>query len=347
MRKLALFSALVLLAAGACRQESAAPAQDTAPAAPAQPPAPTPYAPIDRLEPMKIPPENPMNADKVRLGHQLYFDKRLSGDGKFSCYSCHLNERGLTLGQPLGTGPFGKKLPRNAPTMWNIGYHTEWYWDGRAKTLEAQALAAWKGVNMGADPEKIVVTLNAISGYRDQFQRVFNRDATPENVSQALATYMRTIISKETAWDKWQRGDANAVSQQAQRGYEIFKRAKCDNCHGGYMFTDLQYHNVGIGMKAKEPDVGRFKVTNQERDKGAFKTPTLRDISDSGPYFHDGSVAKLEDVVRTMVKGGIDNPFLDRTNLQPADLKADEFAALMAFLKSLDEPTQLPTPELP
>jgi cytochrome c peroxidase len=345
MRYAASLALLVLVALAGCKQESAPPPQEAAP--PPAGPQPAPYAPIERVEPMKIPAENAMSADKVHLGHQLWFDKRLSGDGKFSCYSCHLNEKGLTLGQPLGVGPFGKKLPRNSPTMWNIGYHPEWYWDGRAKTLEGQALAAWKGVNMGADPDKIVVALNAIPAYRDQFQKAFGRDATPDNVSQALATYMRTIISKETPWDKWQGGDTGAVSQEAQRGYEIFKRAKCDNCHGGVLFTDFQYHNVGIGMKAKEPDVGRFKVTNQERDRGAFKTPTLRDVSDSGPYFHDGSVAKLEEAVRIMVAGGIDNPQLDRTNLQPAALNADEFKALIAFLRSLDEPTQLPSPELP
>ena len=288
-----------------------------------------------------------MTADKVRLGHQLYFDTRLSGDGKFRCYSCHLNEKGLTYGVALGTGPFDKKLPRNAPTMWNIGYHTEWYWDGRAKTLEGQALAAWKGVNMGADPEKIAATLNAIPAYREQFQKVFGQDATPDNVAKALAAYMRTIISKETAWDRGQRGEAGAVSAEAQRGYEVFQKAKCDNCHSGYLFTDLQFHNVGIGMKAKEPDVGRFKVTNNERDRGAFKTPTLRDVARSGPYFHDGSVTTLAEAVRLIATGGIDNPQLDRVNLQKANLSAAELRSLVAFLESLSEPTKLEIPQLP
>lgn len=337
------FLVALLIPLGSCRREAPEPAPPTE----TQPAQPEPYAPIDRLEPMKIPEDNPMSAEKVRLGHQLYFDKRLSGDGKFACYSCHLNEHGLTLGQPLGTGPFGKKLPRNAPTMWNIGYHTEWYWDGRAKSLEGQALAAWRGVNMGADPEKIVATLNAIPGYREQFQRVFNQDATPDNVSKALATYMRTIISKDTPFDRWQRGDQSAISMEAQQGYQLFQNAKCDNCHSGFLFTDLQYHNVGIGMKAKTPDVGRFTVTKLERDTGAFKTPTLRDIGDSGPYFHDGSVATLEEAVRILVNGGIENPHLDRANILKANLNAAEVRAVVAFLRSLDEPTRLEEPQLP
>lgn len=333
-----------LLGQNACVKESAAPTGTATSQAAAQPEA---YAPIDRLDPMKIPEDNPITEAKIRLGHQLFFDQRLSGDGKFSCYSCHLNERGLTLGVPLGTGPFGKKLPRNSPTMWNIGYHTEWYWDGRAKALEGQALAAWKGVNMGADPDKVTATINSIAEYRQQFQQVFNQDATPDNVSRALATYMRTIISKDTPWDRWQRGDGAAISEEAQRGYEVFKNAKCENCHSGFLFSDLQYHNVGIGMNAAQPDVGRFKVTNIEKDTGAFKTPTLRDVGDSGPYFHDGSVATLEEAVRIMADGGIANPHLDTTNLLKSNLNPPELQSLVAFLRSLDEPTRLEQPSLP
>jgi cytochrome c peroxidase len=347
IRRLVIAAALIasLLTLASCRREGAEPAAVTETQTAAAEP--QPYAPIDRLEPMKIPPDNPMTEAKAQLGHQLWFEKRLSGDGQFSCYSCHLNEHGLTYGTPLGTGPFGKKLPRNSPTMWNVGYHTEWYWDGRAKTLEAQALAAWKGVNMGAEPDKIVATLNSIAGYREQFQKVFNQDATADNVAKTLATYMRTIISKETAWDRFQRGDQAAVSAEAQQGYQVFLKAKCENCHSGFLFSDLQYHNVGIGMKTKQPDVGRFTVTKNERDTGAFKTPTLRDIGDSGPYFHDGSVATLEEAVRMMVNGGIENPYLDRANLVKANLSAAEFRALMAFLRSLDEPTELEEPRLP
>ena len=200
---------------------------------------------------------------------------------------------------------------------------------------------------MGADPEKVVAVLNAIPQYSERFQEVFGGPATPDNVSKALATYMRTIVSKDTPFDRWQRGDQGAVSDDAKRGYEVFQRAKCDNCHGGIFFTDFQYHNVGIGMDKPEPDPGRFKVTNNPRDTGAFKTPTLRDIGDSGPYFHDGSVATLEEAVKFMVAGGRDNPHLDRTNLQKAALTDEELRQLVAFLRSLDETARLEAPQLP
>ncbi len=309
---------------------------------------PSDYAPLAAYEAMHVPADNPMTPEKVALGRQLYWDKRLSGDGALSCYSCHVCEYGLTDGRARAIGAFGKQLTRSAPTVWNIGYHSEFYWDGRAKTLEAQALAAWKGANMGAaQPEEIVAQLNSIKGYREQFQRIFGEDATPQDVSKALAAYMRTIISGDTPWDRWQAGDQAAVSEAAKKGYEAFKKAKCDNCHSGVLFTDLQYHNTGIGMKTEEPDLGRYKVTQVEEDKGAFKTPTLRDISDSAPYFHDGSSPTLEETVEIMVEGGKPNPYLDKTNLEPADLNAEETANLVEFLRSLDQSCQQFEPKLP
>ena len=305
------------------------------------------YAPLPTYEPMSIPEDNPMSTEKVALGRQLYYDKRLSGDGVLSCYSCHLCEKGLTDGRAKAIGAFEKQLTRSAPTLWNIGYHSEFYWDGRAKSLEAQALAAWKGGNMGANPEEVVARLDSIKGYRDQFQKVFNQGATPENVSQALAAYMRIIISRDTPWDRWQGGEESAVSEEAKRGWQIFQKAQCDNCHSGVLFTDLQYHNVGIGMDASEPDPGRFKVTKVERDTGAFKTPTLRDIGDSAPYMHDGSVATLEEAVDFILGGGKPNPYLDRSNLEKVKLTGAEKQDLIAFLRSLDEPCTFAEPQLP
>jgi cytochrome c peroxidase len=306
------------------------------------------YAPLERFEAMKVPKENPMTAEKAALGRQLFFDPRLSGDGKLSCYSCHLNEKGLTDGKGIGEGAFGKKLTRSSPTLWNIGYHAEWYWDGRAKTLEGQALAAWKGVNMGASkPEEIAAALNGIAGYKKQFKAVFGEDATPDNVSKALACYMRTIISQTTPFDRWQKGDAGAVSDSAKRGFDVFKKAKCDNCHSGVMFMDQQYHNVGIGMSAEKPDPGRFVVSKDAKDTGAFKTPTLRDVARSAPYFHDGSAATLEEAVKIMTGGGLENPHLDKVNLVKTDLTPDETKDLVEFLKSLSETAALKEPRRP
>ena len=305
------------------------------------------YSPIAGYAVMEIPADNPITAEKAALGRQLFFDTRLSGDGERSCYGCHLNDKGLSDGRPTALGAFDKVLSRNSPTLWNIGYHTEYYWDGRSKPLSSQALAAWRGGNMGADVDAKAAELNAIEGYRDQFQQVFGSDATPQNASQALAAYMRTIISHDTPWDRWQAGDESAVSDAAKRGWEVFQKAECNNCHDGVLFTDLQYHNVGIGMDVEEPDIGRQKVTEDEKDRGAFKTPTLRDVSGSGPHFHNGSVATLEEVVDIMVGGGIDNPWLDKTNLKKANLSDSEKEDLLEFLRSLDEPTQLAAPPLP
>jgi cytochrome c peroxidase len=264
-----------------------------------------------------------------------------------------VNEKGLTDGLALGKGAFGKPLTRSAPTLWNIGYHAEWYWDGRSKALEGQALAAWKLANMGGkDKDKdeinaaILAKLNA--AYKDQFQKVFGGPANEKQIAQALATFMRTIISKTTPFDAWQKGDEKAVSDAAKRGYAAFQKAKCTNCHVGFLLTDLQFHNVGIGLKDGKPsDVGRFKVTNIVKDTGAFKTPTLRDIARTAPYFHDGSVATLEEAVKLMVAGGNDNPFLDKTNLLKADITAAEQADLVEFLKSLTETARIPEPKLP
>lgn len=310
---------------------------------------PSDYAPIPGYEAMNIPADNPITAEKAALGRQLFFDQRLSGDGSRSCYSCHQAELGLSDGRPTAVGAFERNLTRNSPTLWNIGYHAEYYWDGRSQPLASQTLAAWRGGNMGAgdDLEQIVAQLNDIEGYQEQFQAVFGGEATAENSSQAMATFMRTIVSHDTPWDRWQAGDESAVSDSAKNGYEVFKNAECTNCHDGVLLTDLQYHNVGVGMDAEEPDVGRYRVTEEDKDRGAFKTPTLRDVSKSGPYFHNGSVETLEEAVDFMVDGGQDNPSLDRENLKPADLSDEQKADLIAFLESLDEAFELTAPELP
>jgi cytochrome c peroxidase len=311
------------------------------------------WAPLEKYEAMKVPADNPITQDKVNLGWKLWFDKRLSGKGERSCYDCHVNEKGLTDGLPKNTNANdGKPLARHTPTLWNIGYHAEYYWDGRAKSLEGQALAAWKLANMGAkDPAEDKVRADVIErinkAYAADFKKVFGAPADEKNVVQALATFMRTIVSKNTAWDKFLAGDTKAMSESAQRGWEIFQKVKCTNCHVGALLTNQQFHNVGVGMKAEKPDVGRFAVTKIEKDTGAFKTPTLRDVSRSAPYFHDGSVATLEEAVKQMLAGGIDNPFLDRVNLQKQEVDEQGVKDIVEFLKALDEPFRIPTPKLP
>ena len=298
-------------------------------------------------EAMAIPPDNPMTPGKVALGRQLFFDQRLSFDGSKSCYSCHVCEHGLTDGLSKAMGAGNKPLTRNSPTLWNIGYHHEFYWDGRSGSLEKQAMAAWIGANMGAKPEEIVPKLNALQDYKTQFQKVFQSDATPDNVVKAIAAFERTIISGNTAWDRWKAGDNTAISMSAYRGWNIFQAIKCNNCHDGLLFTDQQYHNIGIGMDQKEPDAGRFKVTNNPQDTGAFKTPTLRDIEKSAPYFHDGSAKTLEEAVDIMLGGGKPNQYLDKKNLEPHKLLPEQREDLLNFLRSLTIDCKLSKPPLP
>jgi cytochrome c peroxidase len=349
--RLSTLLALLVIGAlsfGACKKEEA-----KAPGPPFSGPELAGYAA------MKIPADNLMTRAKVELGKQLYYDERLSGDGSRSCYSCHLAENGLTDGKPKAIGAYNAELPRSSPTLWNIGYHEHFYWDGRSGSLEAQAKAAWSGGNMGASGkdgrpslDDICKKLDAIEGYRKQFQDVFGGPCTPDNAVKAIAAFERTIVSTEAPWMRFRSSDANALNEIARRGYEVFKgKARCINCHDGLLLTDLQYHNVGIGWDAKKKeykDEGRFRVTQEERDKGAFKTPTLLDIAESAPYFHDGSVATLEEAVDLMLKGGFDNPNLDKANLRPAvRLTKEERADLLEFLRALSADYKVTRPTLP
>ena len=309
---------------------------------------------------MEIPADNPMSRAKVELGRQLYYDTRLSGDGSRSCYACHLAEHGLMDGRATAVGAYEAALPRRSPTLWNIGYHHEFYWDGRSASLEKQGLAAWTGGNMGVSgkdgrpsAENICKKLDAVAGYRKQFQEVFGAGCTPENAMKAVSAFERTIVTtgENSAWIRFREGNQAAFSEAARRGYQVFTgNAKCTNCHDGLLITDLQYHNVGIGWDPKTKklkDEGRFKVTSNERDTGAFKTPTLLDVARRTHFFHDGSVAKLEDAVDLMLAGGIKNPHLDKINLEPRKLTKEEREDLLAFLRALNSEYTIKAPALP
>jgi cytochrome c peroxidase len=311
---------------------------------------------IPGFDNMKYPADNPMTAEKVELGRLLYYDKRLSGDGSRACYSCHLKEKGLTDGEPVAIGAYNAKLTRSSPTMWNIGYYPALYWDGRAPSLERQVLGAWSGGNMGAtgangrpSVDDKVAALNGIAGYKPYFQKAFSKDSiTKEDAAKALAVFMRTIVSVDSPWVKFRQGDKKAFTKSAQRGWAIFDlKAKCTNCHDGRLLTDMEFHNTGVGMDAATPDMGRFVVSKEEKDKGAFKTPTLLDIANSAPYFHNGSVKTLEEAVDQMLAGGKKNQWLDTTNLKEVKLKPKEKKDLLAFLRALTVTYSIAEPTLP
>ncbi len=307
-------------------------------------------APPPGFEPVPEPPDNPSTPEKAALGRQLFFDKRLSVDGSRSCYSCHVNEHGLTDGLPVAVGAGEKKLTRSSPTLWNIGYHKEFYWDGRSPSLEKQAMAAWTGANMGTKDHEseIIAKLNALPGYKTQFQKVFGTDVTADNMVKAIAAYERTILCGDTAYDKFQQGDQNALSDEAKRGWELFRgKAGCGKCHAGILLTDLQYHNVGVGMDTATPDGGRKNFTKDEKDTGAFKTPTLRSITKTAPYFHNGSKATLEEALDFVLGGGYPNKYLDTKNLKKVNLTKKERDDLLAFLKSLECQGTLVEPRVP
>ena len=309
---------------------------------------------------MTVPADNAMTEAKVELGKMLYYDKRLSGDGAQSCYGCHVEENGLATDDVVAIGAFDKPLTRNIPTMWNVGYLDKWYWDGRATALEAQVKGAWSGGNMGAtgkdgapSVDQICANLNAIPGYTEKFQAVFGAPATPDNVAQAVASFMRTIVATDSPWTRFRGGDESALSAEAKAGYDIFaNKAKCTNCHDGLLLTDMQHHNVGIGCSGETcKDPGRAAVADKDvAMTGAFKTPTLIDVSKSGPYFHDGSVATLEEAVHLMAQGGNPNKWLDEKNLadaKNAGITKEEEAALVAFLKEITANYTIEEPSLP
>ena len=290
-----------------------------------------------------VPDDNPMSAAKVALGHQLFFDKRLSGDGSRSCYSCHQNQLGNADGLALALGAGDKALTRNTPTIWNVAYHTALYWDGRAPSLEKQMLGAWKGGNMGAgdDLASKAKEIGALPEYAERFREVFGlaegAEVTPDHVAMAISAYERTLLCGDSAWDK------NALTDAAQRGWELFRgKAACATCHAGPNLSDGLFHNVGVGVpKDGEGDVGRFKVSSNEAERHAFRTPTLRNVAKTAPYFHDGSVADLREAVKYMAGGGDRKVTGLDTNFADRGLTDAEIDDLVAFLGTLDCPNNL------
>lgn len=293
------------------------------------------------------PSDNPSTPEKVALGKQLYFDGRLSADNKVSCATCHDPAKGFSNGEQFATGVEGKKGGRNSPTVLNSAFQKFQFWDGRAKSLEDQALGPVQNpIEMNMTLDAVVKKLNGIKGYRDQFQKVFGTDVTSDGIAKAIAAYERTIVSGEAPYDRYKAGDKTAMSESAVRGMNLFfNKARCSSCHVGPHFTDHSFHNIGIPGQ----DEGRTAVTKSEGDKGAFKTPTLREIAKSGPYMHDGSLKTLEEVVAHYVKGGSPHPQLDE-ELYPLKLSPEEIADLVTFLKEGLSSTTYPNhtaPELP
>lgn len=290
------------------------------------------------LVPVFFPADNAYTPGKAELGWILFYDKRLSGDGTVSCASCHNPKFGFGDGRALPVGIRGQTVPRHSPSIINRAYSVEQFWDGRAPTLEEQAKGPMiNPLEMGNTHDNVVKTVRSIPGYRERFKKVFGSDEiTIDQVAKAIATFERMVLSGNSPYDRFKAGDKSALSASAQNGMTIFfsNKARCDSCHEGINFTAGKFTNIGIGMDKPNPDLGRFNVTKKEEDKGAFKTPSLREIAHSGPYMHDGSLKTLEDVVEHYNKGGIKNQWLHQ-DVRPLDLKSEEKKDLVEFLKAL------------
>ena len=303
------------------------------------------------LDKVTYPKDNPPDEAKIQLGKQLYFDGRLSEDNKVSCASCHDPAKGWSNGERFATGVGGQVGGRSAPTVINTAYQMFQFWDGRAGSLEEQALGPIQNpIEMNLTLEQVVAKLNKISGYREQFQKVFGTDVTSEGIGKAIAAYERTVLSGNAPYDQFKAGNESALSPAAQRGMKLFfGKAHCSACHVGANFTDNAFHNVGIGMDRDEFDQGRAAISNLGGDTGSFKTPTLREIARTAPYMHDGSLKTLEDVVNHYNKGGVPNTYLDE-EVYELKLSDEEKADLITFLKeglsSQDYPMHKP-PKLP
>lgn len=318
--------------------------------------------PADLWE-LLIPPDNPVTPERVALGRRLYFDKRLSKDGNVSCATCHDPAKGFADGKKVSEGIGGKKGARNAPTVLNAIFYEFQFWDGRAASLEEQAKGPMiNPVEMGMGSHDDVVKAVTIPEYQPEFQRIFGRAPNIDDVAAAIATFERTVLSGDSAFDRFQAGDKAALSASAQRGWELWNgKARCNTCHpfGDVTpnFSDNKFHNIGVAAKGRDfasiarqaasvtdpaqlafhPDyteLGRFIATRQPKDIGAFKTPGLRDIALTAPYMHDGSEATLLDVIVFYDKGGEPNPYLDG-GIVPLKLTDQEKQDLVAFMEAL------------
>jgi cytochrome c peroxidase len=316
----------------------------------------TPSPPLG-LPPIIWPADNPYTPEKVALGRLLYFDKRLSSDGTIACASCHNITRAFTDRSSYSSGVHGRTGGRHSPTVINTAYNYYQFWDGRARSLEEQALGPLANPNEMTDNqskqiayEQCLHRIRSVAGYRPLFYAAFGHEkAELKDVVQAIATFERTIVSGNSPYDRYLAGESMALTPQQKRGLDLFQRVGCVGCHGGPLFTNGSFANIGIGMDVEKPDLGRYEITHNPDDWGAFKVPTLREIKHTYPYMHDGSLKTLAEVIDYYDAGGIPNPNLSPL-MKPLHLSHQEKEDLIAFLEALsgegwqhfNAPPQLP-----
>ena len=307
------------------------------------------------LPPVQVPADNPVTVETVTLGKRLYFDTSLSIDKSVSCATCHDPGHGFAYAGDVSTGVGGKKGTRNSPTIINAAYYTTQFWDGRENTLEKQAEGPVQNpVEMAHSLAGVVARLTSDPSYVTAFERAYGAGpVTFDKVAKSIAAYERRVVAGDSPFDRWYfGGDQHAVDKSVKRGYEVFRRAdkgNCASCHEiaehTALFTDNEFHNIGVGVRNGAPtDLGRYEVTHTDRDRGAFKTPSLRNIAETAPYMHDGSLDTLVQVIDYYAAGGNANPWLD-SKIRMRHLTTREKADLVAFLKSLSG--EVPSEALP
>jgi cytochrome c peroxidase len=315
-----------------------------------------------------VPQDNPLTRAKIELGRQLYFDKRLSADNTVSCADCHHPDEGFARDTQFGVGINGQTGNRNSPVSYNRILSAAQFWDGRAASLEEQAVGPIANpIEMGNTHEAAVETIYNIEGYRLQFEKIFENGVTIKNVGKAIASFERVVVTGSSPFDYhedfkrfaslseddlaeileddpdvYKEYEAlmaatkeHPMPESAVRGQELFfsKEVNCSACHVGANLADEKYHNLGVGMDVEKPDLGRYEVTQDDKDRGAFKTPTIRNVEFSAPYMHDGSMKTLEEVVEHYVKGGTPNPHLSDKIIK-LKLSDQQKGDLVAFMKA-------------
>lgn len=285
------------------------------------------------------PPDNPTSPGRAALGKRLFTDKRLSADRTVACSTCHQPRRAFTNGLVTATGLRGQQMRRNVPTLVNVGYRQTIFWDGRVETLEKMAIGALEHpAVIDLTAEELTGRLRSIPEYTELFRKEFGESPTAETFALTLAAYQRSLVSDDTPFDRFARGDQTAISESAQRGWRVFcDKANCITCHAGPDFTDDEFRRIGIGWNGKAyTDPGRGKINGQPNYAGMFRVPPLRELRWTAPYMHDGSLKTLEEVVDHYDRGGTEGAPTDLKG--PLKLTVGEKQDLVSFLESLSSP---------
>ncbi len=292
------------------------------------------------------PQDEPPTDAEVFLGKVLFFDPRLSSKKNISCATCHNPDLGLGDGLALSRGAEGVLLARHTPSLYNLAWNVKFFWDGRATSLEQQALMPIESSQeMNMVPEELLPRLRAVPWYREQFAAIYGKEEfTMPEIGRALSAFQRSLVVDDTPFDRHIAGQENALGPAARRGLALFAgKAECVQCHDGPNFTDESFHNLG---QADNGDAGRGGVINEASLHGAFKTPGLRNVALSAPYMHDGSIGTLQEVVLFYNRGG--GPAAGKSRLiRPLNLSDQEVADLVAFMGALTQEVRIERPAIP